>query len=92
MSKLCDQHNFINCLIFIVSPFIFVGSIIGAIVIALIIIVIVVAVLIMRQERVGSFRLNGNNKTKGGDDETVNPHTGDGIELSRKGMSELKSV
>ena len=46
----------------------------------------------MRQKCIGSFRLNSNNKTKGGDDETVNPHTGDGIELSRKGMSELKSV
>ena len=68
------------------------GSAIGVLIALVVIIVIVAIVLfIMKQERAGTFKLNGNKKT-GGDDETVTPHTGGDIELPIKGMSEIKLV
>lgn len=66
-----------------------IGVLIALVVISVIIVVIVL--FIMKQDRAGSFKLNGNKKT-GGDDETVNPHTGGDIELPIKGMSEIKLV
>lgn len=68
------------------------GSAIGVLIALVVIsVIIIVVVLFMKQDRAGSFKLNGNKKT-GGDDETVNPHTGGDIELPIKGMSEIKLV